>query len=1056
MVVVPPHWTQQACRSSFMRAAGDSRYGRPDLEVLPGLLHGSSRPFTSQSRGCGAPGDFTAIPLQFILDYREEGYHHKLLAHEFLKLRFGIFDELGYPGDEVYPHYFIQHNRVLPTGMTDGNMTGSWVSLDGDNTTCMTDIESCYFQIENRARQPQCSLGTNPQLASVHKYCEGINLAAPTKHNALCHGQPVEEVIRNSPDLTQLRETGPSPGSQLLPPHIVTVQEKYPRYILVVETSSSMADNDDWRWVNKALQKLLRYDLPDSAMVGLVTFSDVSKVEVEVTRLGEHRSELADILPDKYRLGGGQTCVVCGLTAALETLGRDKQGGHIVLITRAATLKERDERKMKEFFSYYQAKLSTVMISSSGVVRSPVIYDELARHTGGHCYLVSQIQQISRYREISKALSEVTEVSQVLLHEQLVSDSVSGEVTEGDFLVDKETAATNLTFAVFVRDEENHAMRSVSFTNLQTGQQFGPYTAVSSLQDNVNMKTFNYGLVSGAPPFSRGSWRYHLQWVTQDREAAVTVTAGVSDRARGFNIRVWSSADRGDSVVTSHHPLSLHASVSLGGDPVLRAQVTATVTLLAQNASQPVEVASFQLLDNGNGDADVVRNDGVYSRYLVDYHQGSPGRYSVSVVVRNEEETAVVAHTQDYLPRTQCCGSRTNVDLNSATKLGRFRRTSGRSLNINLAEVPNMAGSDLMPPGTILDLRVRRENSRLSLNFTAPGDDYDHGRVSEYIVVSDQSRERLGRLWREEQILTRFSTPESAGEEVHHEIEFRRDFEDYYIGLVAVDENQNRGIISNIVNVRSFVGVGVTNVLDDDMKERSGLAQGVRRTSDTMDTESSLILALCGSFFLLALCLFGGVLYFLKCAKPRAPIMVDIGVSDDVTDPDNVSHCSSEIRNMTSEFPFLDLAGLGRGYSVTPTYWSASQLLHEHEARQDHPIYSRPSTLTPIKEEYLNNFTEFGDYQEIPDSGLTNLAYTSTPLKSGRAITPSVQFSTNIAVVETLTDTGSESVTSAAGSEGEERVERFSTGVQTLAPSCVARIRQSTDLVVHQRQSSLV
>ena len=161
LVVVPAHWSQQACRSSFMTAAGDTRYGRPDLEIRPGLLHGSSRPFTSQSRGCGAPGDLTQVPLQFVLVYKAEGgeggagYHRKLLAHEFVKLRFGIFDELGYPGDDVYPHYYIKNNRVLPTGMSEDNITGSWVSLEGDNTTCMTDIETCYFQIESRSHQPQ-------------------------------------------------------------------------------------------------------------------------------------------------------------------------------------------------------------------------------------------------------------------------------------------------------------------------------------------------------------------------------------------------------------------------------------------------------------------------------------------------------------------------------------------------------------------------------------------------------------------------------------------------------------------------------------------------------------------------------------------------------------------------------------------------------------------------------------------------------------------------------------------------------------------------------------
>ena len=95
-----------------MSAAGDTRYTRPDMEVVGSLLHGSSRPYTSQSQGCGVAGDLTSIPLQFVLDYRKKGYHHKLLAHEFFKLRFGIFDEVGYPGDPIYPHYYVDNNST--------------------------------------------------------------------------------------------------------------------------------------------------------------------------------------------------------------------------------------------------------------------------------------------------------------------------------------------------------------------------------------------------------------------------------------------------------------------------------------------------------------------------------------------------------------------------------------------------------------------------------------------------------------------------------------------------------------------------------------------------------------------------------------------------------------------------------------------------------------------------------------------------------------------------------------------------------------------------------
>ena len=161
---------------------------------------------------------------------------------------------------------------------------------------------------------------------------------------------------------------------------------------------------------------------------------------------------------------------------------------------------------------------------------------------------------------------------------------------------------------------------------------------------------------------------------------------------------------------------------------------------------------------------------------------------------------------------------------------------------------------------------------------------------------------------------------------------------------------------------------------------------------------------------------------------------------------------------MTSEFPLmLDVTGLGGGtYHASPTYWSASQIMAEHEAR------SRPGTLTPITEEYLGHFTEFGasnseyhditgnnDYHEISDPGLSNLAYNSTPIR------PPLPPASNLAVMDSCSD----SVDS--GGAGLPEPEMFSMGVQTVAPSCIAAIRQSSDLVSvnqqhHGKQSSLV
>ena len=44
------------------------------------------------------------------------------------------------------------------------------------------------------------------------------------------------------------------------------------KYILAVETSAAMVNLEMWKWVNKAVQKFIRYDLPSNTEVGVVSF----------------------------------------------------------------------------------------------------------------------------------------------------------------------------------------------------------------------------------------------------------------------------------------------------------------------------------------------------------------------------------------------------------------------------------------------------------------------------------------------------------------------------------------------------------------------------------------------------------------------------------------------------------------------------------------------------------------------------------------------------------------------------------------------------------------
>ena len=82
------------------------------------------------------------------------------------------------------------------------------------------------------------------------------------------------------------------------------------------------------------------------------------------------------------------------------------------------------------------------------------------------------------------------------MHENLVK--MSGKATTGTFRVDPHLGH-NTKFGIYVEDEEDHLIKSVTFEDSR-GNAFGPFTSMSSLYDIINLKVVNYP-VGAAPPF---------------------------------------------------------------------------------------------------------------------------------------------------------------------------------------------------------------------------------------------------------------------------------------------------------------------------------------------------------------------------------------------------------------------------------------------------------------------------------------------------------------------------------------------------------------------------
>ena len=184
-----------------------------------------------------------------------------------------------------------------------------------------------------------CSLGYAQYLPRVNRWCSQADLTmpmAPTKHNILCSAKPAIEVILEHADFSQL--TGERQLQRSLAPTFNIVREPLPQYVLMIETSAAMADI--WKRVRKAAQNLIRYEVPDSANVAVVTFSGEARVEHRLVQLTTEsvRSRMADTIPDSpNKLGQtAEGCISCGVQVAMDQVLRNKEaGGHLVIISKS-------------------------------------------------------------------------------------------------------------------------------------------------------------------------------------------------------------------------------------------------------------------------------------------------------------------------------------------------------------------------------------------------------------------------------------------------------------------------------------------------------------------------------------------------------------------------------------------------------------------------------------------------------------------------------------------------------------------------------------------------
>lgn len=199
---------------------------------------------TIQLGGCGKAGLQIQLSTKFMTDASltiEE--RSKILLSNWVKYRYGVFDEHGFIGDPMYPLYWKtpgapeeQLERVTSCAAhsPDSPPVASirTVNQTSSGAPCTLKTNPLTGLPERSDRHGECialpdtssngdivtSLLSHPALPRVKYFCteQSHNDKAPNKQNILCEGQSISQVINRHPDFQQHKHSPQQPSQDTL------------------------------------------------------------------------------------------------------------------------------------------------------------------------------------------------------------------------------------------------------------------------------------------------------------------------------------------------------------------------------------------------------------------------------------------------------------------------------------------------------------------------------------------------------------------------------------------------------------------------------------------------------------------------------------------------------------------------------------------------------------------------------------------------------------------------------------------------------------------------
>ncbi|XP_003411158.1 calcium-activated chloride channel regulator 4 [Loxodonta africana] len=718
-ILIPENWKENI---QYKRPKQES-YTHADVLVVPPTISGRDEPYTRHFMGCEDKGEFIHFTPDFVLGKKEKEYgpSGRALVHEWAHLRWGVFDE--YNEDE--PFYSSKSKKIeatrCSTGISGMNRVYKCQGNSCITRNCRLDSQTKLYEKDcqffpDKVQNEKASIMFMQSIDSVVEFCnaKNHNREAPSLQNKKCNFRSIWEVISNSEDFSNtvpMDSPPPQPVFSLLKISQRTV-------CLVLDKSGSMSGYNRLNRMNQAAKHFLLQTIENGSWVGMVHFSSSAYVQSTLIQIisSNERSKLSEGLPTA---ASGGTSICSGIKSAFQIIKERFQqtdGSEIVLLT------DGEDTTVRSCMDDVKQSGAIIHLIALGPSADEAVI-EMTNVTGGsHQYASDQAQSNGLIDAFGALASGNTDISQQALQLESTGLTLTNDLWMNGTVIIDSTVGKD-TFFLVTWDKQPP---SISLWD-PNGILMGGFT------EDVVSKMAHLS-ISGVAKV--GIWTYSLQAKVSSETLTITVTSRASNSSVS---PITVNAKMNKDINSFPSPMIVYAEVQQGYLPVLGANVTAFIE------SKNGKIETLELLDNGAG-ADSFKNDGVYSRYFIAYSEN--GRYSLKVRAQGGKNTATKslrhplnkgAYSPGWVVNGEIEGNPPRPEINDTQTISEsFSRTASGGAFV-ISNITSNSLPDLYPPSQITDLDANPNEDQITLTWTAPGDDFDVGKVQRYIIRTSGS-----------------------------------------------------------------------------------------------------------------------------------------------------------------------------------------------------------------------------------------------------------------------------------------------------------------------------